>query len=81
VLTSHSLLRIIIIIIILARLLLRSLALDRSFKHFTFFIHEFDLIDKKELAPMAELIEMNLTGKGAEPKKDKAAAGAKASPK
>ena len=32
----------------------------RSFKHFTFFIHEFDLIDKKELAPMAELIEMNL---------------------
>ena len=36
------------------------LALGRSFKHFTFFINEFELIDKKELAPMAELIEMNL---------------------
>eukprot|EP00035_Acanthoeca_spectabilis_P021231 m.437074 g.437074 ORF g.437074 m.437074 type:complete len:224 (-) comp18058_c0_seq1:2511-3182(-) len=34
--------------------------LNTSFKHFTFFVHEFDLIDKKELAPMAELIEMNL---------------------
>eukprot|EP00037_Helgoeca_nana_P032542 m.414310 g.414310 ORF g.414310 m.414310 type:complete len:225 (+) comp29313_c0_seq1:568-1242(+) len=34
--------------------------LNTSFKHFTFFVHEFDLIDKKELVPLAELIDLNL---------------------
>jgi len=28
-----------------------------SFKHFIFFVLEFDLIDKKELAPLAEYID------------------------
>lgn len=37
--------------------------LNTSFKHFTFFIHEFKLVDQKELVPLAELIEINLTGK------------------
>jgi MOB kinase activator 1 len=31
--------------------------LNTSFKHFTYFVNEFSLIDKKELAPLAELIE------------------------
>lgn len=35
--------------------------LNTSFKHFVFFIQEFDLIDKKELAPLDELIK-TLTG-------------------
>ncbi|KAK9723002.1 Mitotic exit network component [Basidiobolus ranarum] len=30
--------------------------LNTSFKHFVFFVREFDLIDKKELAPLWELI-------------------------
>ncbi|ORX87954.1 mps one binder kinase activator-like 1 protein [Anaeromyces robustus] len=30
--------------------------LNTSFKHFIFFVQEFNLIDKKELAPLAELI-------------------------
>lgn len=37
--------------------------LNTSFKHFTFFIKEFNLIDAKELAPMADLIDMNLKNK------------------
>jgi len=35
--------------------------LNTSFKHFIFFIQEFNLVEKKELAPLAELIE-SLTG-------------------
>ncbi|KAG5458569.1 MAG: Mps1 binder-like protein, partial [Olpidium bornovanus] len=31
--------------------------LNTSFKHFVFFVQEFGLIDKKELAPMQELID------------------------
>lgn len=30
--------------------------LNTSFKHFMYFVQEFDLIDKKELAPLSELI-------------------------
>ena len=36
--------------------------LNTSFKHFIFFVQEFNLIDKRELAPLNELIE-KLTGK------------------
>jgi MOB kinase activator 1 len=35
--------------------------LNTSFKHFIYFVQEFDLIDKKELAPLQELIT-KLTG-------------------
>lgn len=31
--------------------------LNTCFKHFIFFVHEFDLIDKKELAPLKRLID------------------------
>jgi len=31
--------------------------LNTSFKHFIFFIQEFALVDKKELAPLQELID------------------------
>ena len=31
--------------------------LNTSFKHFVYFIQEFELIDKKELAPLHELID------------------------
>ncbi|XP_062510044.1 MOB kinase activator 1B [Corticium candelabrum] len=31
--------------------------LNTSFKHFIFFVQEFNLIDKRELAPLADLIE------------------------
>lgn len=31
--------------------------LNTSFKHFIFFVQEFSLIDKRELAPLQELIE------------------------
>ena len=31
--------------------------LNTSFKHFVYFIQEFELIDKKELAPLQELID------------------------
>ena len=31
--------------------------LNTSFKHFIFFVQEFNLIDKRELAPLHELIE------------------------
>ncbi len=31
--------------------------LNTSFKHFIFFVQEFDLIEKKELAPLDELID------------------------
>ena len=31
--------------------------LNTSFKHFIFFIEEFNLIDKKELTPMQDLID------------------------
>ena len=31
--------------------------LNTSFKHFIYFVQEFDLIEKKELAPMQELID------------------------
>ncbi|XP_055338374.1 MOB kinase activator 1B-like isoform X2 [Paramacrobiotus metropolitanus] len=37
--------------------------LNTSFKHFTFFIQEFNLVDKKELAPLQELID-KLISKG-----------------
>ena len=30
--------------------------LNTSFKHFVYFIDEFGLVDKKELAPLSELI-------------------------
>jgi MOB kinase activator 1 len=30
---------------------------NTSFKHFIFFVLEFDLIDKKELAPLSEFID------------------------
>uniref|UniRef100_A0A672RL46 MOB kinase activator 1B-like n=2 Tax=Sinocyclocheilus TaxID=75365 RepID=A0A672RL46_SINGR len=36
--------------------------LNTSFKHFIFFVQEFNLIDRKELAPLQELIE-KLTSK------------------
>ncbi|XP_033111305.1 uncharacterized protein LOC117112339 [Anneissia japonica] len=36
--------------------------LNTSFKHFIFFVQEFNLIDRKELAPLQELIE-RLSGK------------------
>mmetsp|Transcript_5748 Transcript_5748/g.8867 ORF Transcript_5748/g.8867 Transcript_5748/m.8867 type:complete len:229 (+) Transcript_5748:174-860(+) len=32
--------------------------LNTCFKHFTYFIKEFDLVDKKELAPLADLIDL-----------------------
>lgn len=31
--------------------------LNTSFKHFIYFVQEFNLIEKKELAPLAELID------------------------
>jgi len=31
--------------------------LNTSFKHFIFFVKEFNLIDKKELVPLQELID------------------------
>ena len=31
--------------------------LNTSFKHFVYFIQEFELIEKKELAPLQELID------------------------
>ena len=31
--------------------------LNTSFKHFIYFVHEFNLIEKRELSPMAELID------------------------
>ena len=31
--------------------------LNTSFKHFIYFVQEFNLIDKRELAPMQELID------------------------
>jgi len=31
--------------------------LNTSFKHFIYFVEEFDLVDKKELAPLQELID------------------------
>jgi len=36
--------------------------LNTSFKHFIYFIQEFDLVEKKELAPLQELID-KLTSK------------------
>lgn len=36
--------------------------LNTSFKHFIFFVQEFNLIDRKELAPLQELID-KLTAK------------------
>ena len=39
--------------------------LNTSFKHFIYFVQEFDLIEKKELAPMQELID-RLTAKDAQ---------------
>jgi MOB kinase activator 1 len=32
--------------------------LNTSFKHFILFVNEFQLIDKKELAPLEELIKI-----------------------
>lgn len=37
--------------------------LNTSFKHFIFFVQEFNLIEKRELAPLQELID-KLTGRG-----------------
>ncbi len=38
--------------------------LNTSFKHFIFFVQEFNLIDRKELAPLQELIDrLTNTGK------------------
>lgn len=31
--------------------------LNTSFKHFVYFVHEFNLIEKRELSPMQELID------------------------
>ncbi|KAJ3446049.1 mob kinase activator 1b [Anaeramoeba flamelloides] len=42
--------------------------LNTSFKHFIYFVNEFKLVDKKELAPLKELIE-TLLNKGGEGKK------------
>lgn len=36
--------------------------LNTSFKHFIYFVQEFDLVEKKELAPLQDLID-KLTGK------------------
>lgn len=36
--------------------------LNTSFKHFIFFVQEFNLVDRRELAPLQELIE-KLTSK------------------
>ena len=36
--------------------------LNTSFKHFVYFIQEFELIDKKELAPLQELIDRLTAG-------------------
>jgi len=44
--------------------------LNTSFKHFIFFVQHFDLIDKRELAPLADLIA-SLTSKGKSSKKSK----------
>jgi len=38
--------------------------LNTSFKHFTFFVTEFGLVDRRELAPMEELIALNLKESG-----------------
>jgi MOB kinase activator 1 len=38
--------------------------LNTSFKHFIYFVQEFDLVEKKELAPLQELID-KLTSKDA----------------
>ena len=35
----------------------QEMHLNTSFKHFIFFVQEFGLIEKKELAPMEEIIE------------------------
>ena len=37
--------------------LMEQAHLNTSFKHFIFFVQEFNLIDKRELAPLQELIE------------------------
>jgi MOB kinase activator 1 len=42
--------------------------LNTSFKHFIYFVQEFDLVEKKELAPLQDLID-KLTAKDKE--KDK----------
>eukprot|EP00731_Ephydatia_muelleri_P025871 Em0017g954a len=36
--------------------------LNTSFKHFIFFVHEFNLIEKRELSPMQELIDRMMKG-------------------
>ena len=36
--------------------------LNTSFKHFVYFIQEFELIDRKELAPLQELIDRLTSG-------------------
>ena len=40
--------------------------LNTSFKHFVYFIQEFELIDKKELAPLRELIDRLTSGSAPE---------------
>ena len=41
--------------------------LNTSFKHFIFFVQEFNLIERKELAPLQELIEKLTTTNTKEP--------------
>ena len=41
--------------------------LNTSFKHFIFFVQEFNLIERKELAPLQELIEKLTNGNAKEP--------------
>eukprot|EP00039_Didymoeca_costata_P024238 m.9720 g.9720 ORF g.9720 m.9720 type:complete len:243 (-) comp4120_c0_seq2:1115-1843(-) len=49
--------------------------LNTSFKHFTFFIHEFNMIDKRELAPMQDLIDRNLKSVGIDTTKERPGSG------
>ena len=35
--------------------------LNTSFKHFIYFVQEFDLVEKKELAPLQDLIDKLMT--------------------
>ena len=52
--------------------------LNTSFKHFIYFVQEFELIEKKELAPLQELIDrltsMGSNGSGENQHSDPAAA-------
>jgi len=47
--------------------------LNTSFKHFIYFVQEFNLVDRRELAPMQELID-RLTERDLQKERDHAAA-------